>query len=92
MLSNPEKRTVYDVYGEEGLRAGLALSTDVRDVRSAWQRFQAKQVRHTTASTCYARGGKGAGPEWSSGGQDSGSIVLPHPVGKSSHQRNGQRR
>ncbi len=44
MLSDAEKRTVYDVYGEEGLRAGLELSTDVRDVRSAWERLKAKQV------------------------------------------------
>ena len=44
---------MYDVYGEEGLRAGLALSTDVRDIRSAWQRFQAKQVQHTSTSTSW---------------------------------------
>jgi len=44
VLSDAEKRTVYDVYGEEGLRAGLELSTDVRDVRSAWERLKAKQV------------------------------------------------
>lgn len=44
VLSDPDKRNMYDVYGEEGLRAGMELSTDVRDVRSAYERFQAKQV------------------------------------------------
>ncbi len=44
MLSDPDKRNMYDVYGEEGLRAGMELSTDVRDVRSAYEQFQAKQV------------------------------------------------
>ena len=44
VLSDPDKRNMYDVYGEEGLRAGMELSTDVRDVRSVYERFQAKQV------------------------------------------------
>ncbi len=48
MLSDPDKRNVYDIYGEDGLHAGMELSTDVRDVRSAWERFQAKQVPCST--------------------------------------------
>ncbi len=63
MLSDPEKRTVYDVYGEAGLRAGLALSTDVRDVRSAWQRFQASQVCTRAPAVSQSRRGSVAGLE-----------------------------
>ena len=63
VLSDPDKRTVYDVYGEEGLRAGMELSTDVRDIRSAYERIKAKQVpcstvplsAYTSLTTVYGR-------------------------------------
>lgn len=47
ILLDAEKRRVYDVYGEEGLQAGLQVSTYVQerqDMRFEWHRFQANQV------------------------------------------------
>ena len=46
-LLDPERRRVYDVYGEEGLQAGLQVSTFVHgreDLRDEWQRFRINQV------------------------------------------------
>ncbi|KAK9850272.1 hypothetical protein WJX84_010319 [Apatococcus fuscideae] len=46
VLLDAERRRVYDVYGEEGLQAGLQVSTFVQDrddLRLEWQRFRIDQ-------------------------------------------------
>ena len=48
VLSDPERRDIYDVYGLEGLSAGLALGEPARskdDMRREWEAFQAKRRR-----------------------------------------------
>lgn len=47
MLSNPDKRDIYDVYGKEGLAAGLELGERVKnkdDLRKEWEQFRERQV------------------------------------------------
>ena len=51
ILLDPEKRRVYDVYGEDGLQAGLQVSTfvqDKQDLQAEWQRFKLRQVCSTS--------------------------------------------
>eukprot|EP01023_Acetabularia_acetabulum_P018632 TRINITY_DN19408_c0_g2_i1.p1 TRINITY_DN19408_c0_g2~~TRINITY_DN19408_c0_g2_i1.p1 ORF type:complete len:267 (-),score=47.49 TRINITY_DN19408_c0_g2_i1:18-818(-) len=48
VLSNPEKRKIYDVYGRLGLKAGLQVSTHVdgmQNIRLQWEKFRAEQER-----------------------------------------------
>lgn len=47
MLGNEEKRTIYDVYGKEGLEAGMEVGERLRDpteLKREFERFKAKQV------------------------------------------------
>ena len=48
VLSNPERRQIYDIYGEEGLRSGLEVGPKLRttdDLRREFERFKAERVR-----------------------------------------------
>jgi DnaJ family protein C protein 11 len=47
ILSNPEQRQVYDIYGMEGLKSGLEVGTKLKsreELRQQWQQFKAKKV------------------------------------------------
>ena len=47
VLSDPKKRDVYDVYGREGLSAGLEVGPKLRGVeelRAEWAAFKARQA------------------------------------------------
>ena len=48
MLSDEAKRSVYDVYGKQGLEAGFAVTThqakNQKDLRRNWAKFQEQQV------------------------------------------------
>ena len=53
VLSNPERRQVYDIYGKEGLVAGLQVGPSQRstdDLRQDWERFKAQQVECASLS------------------------------------------
>eukprot|EP00803_Ostreobium_quekettii_P001631 evm.model.scf_402.4 EVM.evm.TU.scf_402.4 scf_402:39651-45159(+) len=46
VLSNPQKRQVYDIYGKQGLVAGLDVGTklkSVEELRKQWEKFRAQQ-------------------------------------------------
>ena len=48
VLSDPARRLVYDVYGREGLAAGLQLGTKLagrEELKAEWERFQRQRVR-----------------------------------------------
>lgn len=52
VLSNPERRQVYDIYGKEGLVAGLQVGPSQRstdELRQDWERFKAQQVQYVIA-------------------------------------------
>lgn len=47
MLSDPQKRQVYDIYGKQGLVAGLAVGTKLKtteELRAEWEKFRAQSV------------------------------------------------
>lgn len=47
MLIDTERRQVYDIYGKEGLEAGLEVGPHLRtrdELRRQWQQFQQQQV------------------------------------------------
>lgn len=53
MLSDPDKRQIYDVYGKKGLEAGLEVGEKfkgVEELRQQWEAFQqkARELRVTT--------------------------------------------
>ncbi|BDA50839.1 DnaJ homolog subfamily C member 11 [Coccomyxa sp. Obi] len=46
VLSNPERRQVYDIYGKEGLSAGLEVGSTLKstdELRQDWENFKAQQ-------------------------------------------------
>lgn len=47
VLSNPDRRQVYDIYGKEGLSAGLEVGSTLKstdELRQEWESFKAQQV------------------------------------------------
>lgn len=47
ILSNPDTRAVYDIYGTQGLEAGLTVGTKLKstdELRREWEAFRAKQA------------------------------------------------
>ncbi|EIE26180.1 DnaJ-domain-containing protein, partial [Coccomyxa subellipsoidea C-169] len=47
VLGNPDRRQVYDIYGKEGLSAGLEVGSTLKstdELRQEWESFKAKQV------------------------------------------------
>ena len=47
VLSNPEKRDIYDIYGKAGLEAGLEVGERVKtkdELRKEWEKFREQQV------------------------------------------------
>ena len=47
ILSNPDTRAVYDIYGVQGLEAGLTVGTKLKstdELRREWEAFRAKQA------------------------------------------------
>ena len=50
VLSNLERRQVYDIYGKEGLSAGLEVGSTVKstdELRQDWEKFKSQQVHAT---------------------------------------------
>lgn len=48
---------MYDIYGKEGLSAGLEVGNTVKgtdELRREWEGFKAQQVRTLTCCTCMA--------------------------------------
>ena len=51
MLSDESNRQIYDVYGMEGLNAGMDLGakfSSQEEVRQEWERFREKMVSQLT--------------------------------------------
>ena len=61
VLSDPQQRLVYDVYGKQGLAAGLQVGPKLRgreEIKAEWERFQAQRVRRSLQSRVYGLGFK----------------------------------
>ena len=55
VLSNEERRTVYDVYGKQGLDAGMELGECLRspeELKKEFERFQAQRVHSHPLLLC----------------------------------------
>ena len=53
VLSDPARRLVYDVYGREGLAAGLQVGAKLagrEELKAEWERFQRQRVCRAEAS------------------------------------------
>ena len=49
ILSNSTKRQIYDIYGLQGLKAGLEVGDKLKsteEIRREFERFRARQVRY----------------------------------------------
>lgn len=47
ILSNEEKRNIYDIYGKEGLEAGLEVGEPLRspnELKTEYEKFKAQQA------------------------------------------------
>jgi hypothetical protein len=59
ILSDPEKRSIYDIYGKQGLEAGLQLGDKLKsadELRKEWAAFQARRAAATLEARVAHRG------------------------------------